>query len=638
MDFFERQDKARRNTKLLVVYFTLAVVTLVLAVYAVFALVFARGHFWQPQLFLWVTLATLGVILVGSASKVTELSSGGTSVASMLGGEPVNPNTRDPDERKLLNVVEEMAIASGVPVPQVYVLNQEQAINAFAAGYSPTDAVIGVTRGGIRQLTRDELQGVIAHEFSHILNGDMRLNIRLIGFIFGIMCLAVVGRILLYMRGGSRDRNLLPVVGLALMALGGVGVLFGRLMQSAVSRQREFLADASAVQFTRNPEGLAGALKKIGALAQGSELRSAHALEANHLFFGNGTRSLSGMFASHPPLVERIQRLDPSFNGDFSQVRLLPESQPGVTGRASGERRPPVLFPFPQREVAASGLAGLSETVVVPSAILSPSETPAPEHLRYASALRESIPPMLAEAARDSLSAQAMILALVLARDPGVRNAQLQLIGTRVSEPVAGEAGKLWPEVTAVAARARLPLVDLALPALRLLAPVQFSRFRDGLQAVIEHDRQVDLFEYVLLKIVLRHLEPHFTSVRKPVVQFYSMKALVPDATVLLSALAYIGAADASASATAFRRGAQRFADVVNQPMGLLPNAQCGLAAVDAALQRFSKAAPQIKKNLLRACAETVAADGVIQEREAELLRAIADALDCPLPPFVAPA
>lgn len=634
MDFFERQDKARRSTKALVFYFTLAVIALVLAVYAVIALVFGRGHFWQPQLFLWVALATGGVILVGSVSKVSELSSGGSSVATMLGGEPVNPNTRDPDERKLLNVVEEMAIAAGVPVPQVYVMNREPGINAFAAGYSPSDAVVGVTRGCIRQLKRDELQGVMAHEFSHILNGDMRLNIRLIGLIFGIMCLAVVGRILLQVRGSGRDRNPLPIIGLALLAIGGVGVFFGRLMQSAVSRQREFLADASAVQFTRNPEGLAGALKKIGALARGSELESAHALEANHLFFGNGTRSFSGLFASHPPLEERIRRLDPSFNGDFSSVKIAPEAPDVEPPAASGGARPPILFPFPQ-PAAASGLAGLAPTVVLPAAVLPSSEMPTAGQLRYATELRQAIPPALEQAAREALSAQAMVFALVLSADEVLRAQQFAIVADRASSAVADETRKLFPTVSAVAARARLPLADLALPALRLLAPVQYARFREALQAVIEHDQEIDLFEYVLQKIVLRHLEPHFTVVRKPVVQFYSVKALVPDAMVLLSALAYVGAADASGAAAAFIRGAQPFAYAANQPLALLPNAECGLDQVDAALGRFAQAAPQIKKNVLKACAQTMAADGVIQEREAELLRAMADALDCPLPPFV---
>lgn len=332
MDFFERQSKARRHTTLLVFYFILAVTLIVLAIYLVVDLALFGGgvkqhHYgydaapvlslWNPQLFLWVALGTLAVIGIGSISKMSELSQGGSAVATMLGGEPVNPNTTDPDERKLLNVVEEMAIASGTPVPQVYLLPDES-INAFAAGHSPSDTVVAVTRGCMRLLTRDELQGVIGHEFSHILNGDMRLNIRLIGLIFGIMALAIVGRILLQTRG---RKNPLPLLGLALLLIGWIGVFFGRLIQSAVSRQREFLADASSVQFTRNPEGLAGALKKIGGLSYGSRLESPHADVASHMFFANGLReSVFNLMATHPPLEDRIRAIEPSWDGKFPEV------------------------------------------------------------------------------------------------------------------------------------------------------------------------------------------------------------------------------------------------------------------------------------------------------------------------------
>jgi Zn-dependent protease with chaperone function len=634
MDFFERQEKARRNTSVLVLYFALAVVGIVLAVYGVIALVFLRGQLWNPQVFLGVTVGVIGVVTIGSLSKLMELSSGGSSVATMLGGMPVNPNTRDPDERKLLNVVEEMAIASGVPVPPVYVMNHEEGINAFAAGYSPTDAVVGVTRGCIQQLNREELQGVIAHEFSHILNGDMRLNIRLMGLIFGIMCLAVVGRILLYTRGGSsRDRNALPIVGLGLLAVGGLGVLFGRLMQSAVSRQREFLADASAVQFTRNPLGLASALKKIGAFAQGSRMASAHALEANHLFFSNGASALAGLFASHPPLEQRIRLLDPAFDGDFSKVSVRSVAA-DLEAPPKRSQRPPVLFPFPGGAGQVSGLAE-SPHMVNSEAVMPSVGAPAPEHLRYAAEFRETVPASLHEAATDALAAQAMVLGLVLSREESIRARQLNLIAQRVSNALATETHRLWPQVASAAVQARLPLVDMALPALRLMSPIQFDTFRRILQEVIESDRQVDLFEFVLLKIVMRHLEPSFLPVRKPVVQFYAVKPLVPDAMVLLSALAYLGADNLPRATAAFTRGAQPFAYASGQPLDLLPRERCGLGAVDAALGRFAAAVPQIKKSVLNACAQTVAADGMIHEREAELLRAIADSLDSPLPPMV---
>jgi len=329
MDFFAHQDKARKKTKLLVVYFLFAVLCIIASVYFVSLMVFYGTHakqtpgspppelvLWDPTLFLRVVFGTLGVVAVGSLYKMAVLSKGGSAVAESLGGRPIDPETTNPDERKLRNVIEEMAIAAGVPVPKIYVLEDESGINAFAAGHAPGDAAIGVTRGCMTLLDRDELQGVIGHEFSHILNGDMRLNLRIMGVIFGIVCLAVVGRVLVYSRGGDRGRAPLMFLGLALIVIGAIGVFFGRLIQAALSRQREFLADASAVQFTRNPEGLSGALQKIG--SAGSKVGSAHAGEASHMFFGNGLgKPFLGAMATHPPLDERIRAIDPGWDGTF---------------------------------------------------------------------------------------------------------------------------------------------------------------------------------------------------------------------------------------------------------------------------------------------------------------------------------
>src|SRR4051812_14934448 len=294
-------------------------------------------------MFLGTAVATLGVIGTGSFFKTLSLARGGRAVAELLDGRLVNSNSTDAHERKLLNVVEEMAIASGVPVPQVYVMDGEQGINAFAAGHSASDAAISVTRGAMTMLTRDELQGVIAHEFSHLLNGDMKLNLRLMGLIFGILCLTVIGRVLIRTSG---KKNPLPLLGLALIIIGWVGVLFGRLIQAAVSREREFLADASAVQFTRNPSGLAEALKKIGGLAEGSQLQTNRAEEASHFFFANGLKSRFFGFATHPPLIERIKALDPSFDGNYPATVLpdtpsAPAAPPPLPGVA------PLVPPLP---------------------------------------------------------------------------------------------------------------------------------------------------------------------------------------------------------------------------------------------------------------------------------------------------
>ncbi len=654
MDFFERQDQARRNTKLLAVYFVAGVAMLIVAVYLAVAAVFLglnashdryhgyevesqRAALWNPQLFLGVAVATLAVIGIGSGFKTLELAKGGSGVATNLGGRLVNPSTTDPDERKLLNVVEEMAIAAGIPVPQVYVLPEEQGINAFAAGHSTSDAVVAVTEGSMKLLTRDELQGVIGHEFSHILNGDMRLNLRLMGIIFGIVCLAVIGRVLLQTRSrNSRDKNPLPLLGLALLLIGWIGVFFGRLIQAAVSRQREFLADASSVQFTRNPAGLAGALKKIGGLSYGSKLEAAHAAEASHMFFGNGVgESFLHLMDTHPPLEQRIRAIDPSFDGTFPSVSI---AQAESTARRVSRppQRGPIPFPFPGAASGRAAVAGLaSPPVIAAQAILPTLGTPNTAHLQYAEGLRTAIPESLQTAARDPMGASALIYALVLGDHEGVRSKQLDELANTTSDAMVRETRRLLPEAQALPPGAKLPLVDLALPGLRHLSPIQFQQFRTAVQTLVESDSEIDLFEYVVQKIVLRHLEPHFFRARKPVVQFYALKPLAQDCAILLSALAYVGQGEPDKIQFAFQQGARSLSYVAQTELTLVTAEESDLAQLDTALNRLSQAVPQIKKNVLNACAQTVAADGVIQVAEAELLRAIADTLDCPMPPFI---
>ena len=648
MDFFDRQDRARRHTKRLVFYFALALMLTVAAVYLAFALIFRfrpehgddLSRLWDPMLFTSVAAGTSFVIFLGSLVKIMELSRGGSAVAAMLGGTPVSPNTSDPDERKLLNVVEEMALASGVPVPQVFLLRNEEGINAFAAGLKTQEAAVGVTRGCIERLNRDELQGVIAHEFSHILNGDMRLNLRLIGIVNGLLVLAIIGRQLLYVRSSGRSRdgkggNPLPFIGLALLIIGGIGMFFGRLIKSAVSRQREFLADAAAVQFTRNPAGLAGALKKIGGLAAGSRLETPKAEQASHLFFSNGlAESWFAWFSTHPPLVDRIRALDPQFDGQFPEV--------------GGAPRPPLAnrrYAYEAGEttmIAAAELAGRqvplppprpAETVAA-AAMAARTGAPTAHHLRYAAALRERLPAELLAAVHEPLSAAGLVLSLVLSRDAALRQRQLDSLEPLVREEYLVGLPKLAAAVDAIDTRDRLPVVMLALPALRQLSPAQFRGFSELLQQLVESDQEIDLFEYTLQRLVRRHLAPLYEAGARTLVQFYSLKPLLPDCAVVLSALARQGNENEPATVEAFVQGATLL-DPTGGRLALLAPERCDLAPIDAALERLALASPAIKRQVLQACAETVAADGQIAPREAELLRAIADSLDCPLPPFI---
>ena len=645
MDFFERQDKARKNTKLLVFYFGLAVILIVASIYLVSLFVFHgaanykhRGYavefsLWNPTLFFYAAGGTLAVIVCGSLFKTMQLSAGGSAVAESLGGRLVDVTTNDPDERKLLNVIEEMAIASGVPVPKVYVMDGEQGINAFAAGHNINDAAIGVTRGCITTLKRDELQGVIGHEFSHILNGDMRINLRLMGIIFGIMCLAVIGRQLLNARSGdSRDRNALPLLGIVLLILGWVGVFFGQLIQAAVSRQREFLADASAVQFTRNPDGLSGALQKIGAAHHGSQIENEHAAEASHMFFGNAMKSsLFNAFATHPPLEERIRAINPNWDGTFPQAGDDHEVEELLTRKSKA--RPsamPTIIPGLPTGVTGTAAAAM---LIQADSVMPNVGNPTPQHLRYAVEFRESLSENIRNSARDPHGACALLYALLLSEDQGQREAQLQELAKLTNATLPAQIVALWPEVSAIAQHARLPLVNLAIPALRQLGAAEFNSFSQTLKWLIESDEQIVLFEFVLSKIIHRQVESHFTRARPAATQFYTIKPLAPDCERLLSALAHTGQRDPQDITKAFQTGVPFVRAGV--PMVLLPQNACGLSEINESLDRLALAVPQIKKNILEACVRVVGADGVIQENEAELLRGIAESLDCPLPPFI---
>jgi Zn-dependent protease with chaperone function len=435
----------------------LGVTLLIVAVYAaalgIFTGVSSRHHhvydeqvqhvLWNPQLFLIAAVGTLAVIGLGSGFKTLELAQGGSTVATMLGGRLVAPTTTDPDERKLRNVVEEMAIAAGVPVPQVYLLPQEHGINAFAAGHSTSDAVVAVTAGAVKLLTRDELQGVIGHEFSHILNGDMRLNLRLMGIIFGILCLAVIGRVLLYTRSrSSKDKNPLPLLArLALIVIGWIGVFFGRLIQAAVSRQRELLADASSVQFTRNPAGLAGALKKIGGLSFGSKLEAAHAEEASHMFFGNGMgESFFHLMDTHPPLAERIRAIDPSFDGTFPPVSVRRSGTTSAARCANAAVAPSVPVPRHAPRARGPGRARAAGHCRADH-----DDQHGQPHLRSPAlrrGLRVSIPASLQVAAREGLGASTLVYALLLSDDETTRRKQLDELAAATSTAVCQETSR----------------------------------------------------------------------------------------------------------------------------------------------------------------------------------------------------
>ncbi len=654
MDFFEAQDRARRRTTRLVVLFSLAVLGTILALYGAALLAgfqagarldgFPAGftgtglsRYWQPALFGWITAGTLAVVGLGSLFKWNQFRAGGRAVAASVGARHVDPRTTDPAERRLLNVVEEMALASGSPVPAVFVLDDEPAINAFAAGLSPHDAVVAVTRGTLEKLTRDELQGVVGHEFSHILNGDMRLNVRLSAILFGILVIGLIGRTILRGVGrtrvtSSRDRKsggavvAILAAGLALMIIGYVGYFFGRLIQAAVSRQREFLADASAVQFTRNPQGITGALKKIGGYALGSTIQSDRGAAIGHFFFAQGFRSFfGGLWATHPPLAERIRAIDASFDGamfapppvvDVSRESFesagLSRAAPATPARLSGP--PPPLAP-------AAATAAVAQV-----GTLSPAQ------IANAQLLLESVPPALRAAARSPAQAPALVCGLLLSADAATRTRQHDLVAARASPALADELARLAPALATVGAEHRLPLLHLALPVLRTLPPEALAALLDTLDELVHADSRVSAFEFALQK-VLAHALALGRSPAATAVQFQSFHAVADDLSVMLSVLARASTADPGSAVPAFAAGARQLPLVADRLQFLDANAAT-FERLDAALDRLGAASGPIRQRALIAAAHTIGADGRILIAEAELLRAVASALDCPLPPL----
>lgn len=670
-NFFEQQDAARKKTGYLVFLFSLGVfgITVLLYIAVLIALMASSGGNSStpgtptpPVPYVGAFIGTLigVVVVVGGASlfKISSLrSGGGESVAQAMGGTLIHPQTSDMDQRKIMNVVEEMALASGTPVPPVYVMENESGINAFAAGYSPDNAVIGITRGAIEKLTRDELQGVVAHEFSHILNGDMRLNIRLMGVIFGIIALAVIGRVLLrmgfYSNIGRRSKDdksgiILIVGGLALLVIGGVGVLFGRLIQAAVSRQREYLADASAVQFTRNPDTIAGALKRIGGV--GSSLKDGHAAEVGHMCIANAMSSFAfGSFATHPPLEKRIRKIDPSWDGRFADPNEQPRQQKARAKRRKQEK----VTPIPMAGDAVAGIPGLpgglpgailggaiiADAAGTGGAVAGPQKSAVdqigqinPSHVAYMRELLASIPDQLKDAAHDPEQARAVIYAVLLDDDAKVRAKQLDHIAKNADPAITALTNELAVQVGELPKEARLPLIDLAVPALREMPAQAYAKFKTKADALIKADGRVDLFEWVLQRLMVRHLDLHFDKQPDPKPQYYNLKGLANQCVNVLSALAHVGQRDAMDAQKAFDIGASELG-IGN--LRMLDRASVNLLEVGKSLDTLILASPREKQKLVRGCAKTIAVDGEVSRGEGELMRAVADSLGVPMPPLL---
>ena len=641
MNFFESQDRVRKNTAKLVFLFALAVITLIIMTNLLVMMVF--GYINSEQLrdgetliqqMDWQTFVAVGagvsvVILVGSLYKIMALSAGGKAVAESLGGQLIPQDTEDLNRRKLLNVVEEMAIASGTPAPPVYLLADEPGINAFAAGFSPRDAVIGVTQGTIDHLTREQLQGVIAHEFSHIFNGDMRLNIRLMGVLNGILIIGMIGYYILYSasysrhrRGSDKGTGGILALAIGLMVIGFAGTFFGGLIKASVSRQREYLADASAVQFTRNPNGIAGALKRIGGLEFGSKVENPGAPEVSHAFFAQGISGfMQTLAATHPPLAKRILRIDPHWDGkfDYAEDVVLPEEEAAKRETATQER-------ITNKVAAVAVGAAVADVMKAIDQIGNPKQ----ETINYARSLIAELPIAIKEAAREPYGARAVIYSLVLDKGQEVRAKQLKQLHDHADPEVCALTLALMPEMSGLDIKYRLPLIDITIPALKQLSINQYKAFRLNLIALIEMDSKVDLLEWSLQKILFNHLDGQFFKLPHPQARYSRPAQVKKEIELILSVMAYAGQQNQSDAEKAFDSAAQA---LELSELALRARSEIRLSGVDAALEKLAGLKPLAKPRLLKACVASIVHDQRVSPVEVELLRAFSDVLDCPMPP-----
>ncbi|ELB2100993.1 M48 family metallopeptidase [Vibrio parahaemolyticus] len=613
MDFFHHQDIARQRTGLLVMLFTLAVlaITGLVSVISIGIYFYFTGEpFTTQSIISYCLLSFVGVLTVVSISSFIRLSelnaNGGRGVAESIGGKLISTDTSNAKHRQLLNVVEEMSIASGIPVPPVYVLAEEHGINAFAAGMSIDDAVIGVTQGALDAFSRDELQGVIAHEFSHILNGDMRLNTRLIGALFGITCIAHFGHLILdnsnstrHVSRSSSDSNkgfaVIILIAIVCLVLGWLGTLFGNMIKAAISRQREFLADASAVQFTRNDQGIAGALKKIGSNVQGSTLNTKASDEMSHMMFGQSKLSgFSSLFATHPPLDERIRRIEPNWDGIYAQhshAQSTAFDNEQVSGFAVGGGSPASQSASPSEQLSETGQQLISQ-----------------------------LPPELVDIAREPYSARFIAFALIFDGS----DIQREMIKSYV--PLASQSTLLpWLDYD-LPLHLRFPLLELALPALKSLSEAQKISLCKVLRELSETDNQYSLAEWCVINLLEKQLLASFGFIK----QHKTLKQLEESVFWLLRELAWVSHSQADKAQRAYHCALAHlgFPEVKLEPA----NSNWHLSR--AALELLLQLKPKDRRIFVKACRLAIESDGEITVAEGELYRVIACFLEVPEPPL----
>ncbi|UZE97433.1 M48 family metallopeptidase [Alkalimarinus alittae] len=664
MNFFDHQETARKKSLLLVFLFLIAVALIVaitnLACYLILSVTdsppIALQEWLSSRLSLSISGALLFTIALGTIHQFLNLSKGGRAVANMANGRKVDISTQDTLEQRYINLVEEMSIASGTMMPELYIMDKEHSINAFVAGYEPTECVLVITKGALETLSRDELQGIIGHEFSHILNGDMRINIRLIAVLAGILLIGQIGQYLMHApfnRSNSysarRNKNdvALFFIGITLIAIGYTGLFFGRVIKAAISRQREFLADAASVQFTRNPEGIAGALYKILDTQEGSQLRfTRHAEDINHCCFSESIKlHFSGLLASHPPLKERISTIDTSYLVRFKARKHAAQKQPTRYQATSLEQ--PATHATSQQALhadpvqsASSSIVGFSQGQstareqsfrVSAAALERTTGTVRPAHIDYAKALLSEIPDEIKHLTRTSEGAIMLLLSLML--NETAKKTQEKAIANlskRAQQNLRSSNYKnIKPLIEAIRLDHRLPIIETSIGSLRKLTQSHRLQLIDDLSTIANTDAKITFFEFALLTLAKQQLAPNHGHKIKS--KYHSFNDVGNEVALILSLFATASSKDKKEQASRFNHAMSLFSDTIEWQESPTYNTR----KVSHALNKLRLLSPLLKRPLIDSFIDCVMADNTVKYREYELLRLVAVVLDCPMPPLL---
>ena len=660
MTFYERQHQAKRKTWVLLSYFILAIIFIIVAVNAVIylTLFFSDSHRvmsvsqWVTTPISWgIAAITLAVIISGSLFRYAKIRQGGDAIAVWAGGRLVSKQTQNSLEKRLLNIAEEMAIASGTHIPRVYILEEEAGINAFVAGYTPNNTILAITKGALENLTRDELQGVIGHEYSHVLNSDTRINLNLMSILAGILLIGQIGESLL--RGASRRRYYSSrndknsggqvILGLALMAIGYMGLFFGRLIKAAVSRQREFLADASAVQFTRNPYGIGGALFKIGQIQQGSELNNLHAEEMSHMCFGETIKvSFAGLLATHPPIEERLKAIDTSlparmrsrlnqgklttanettpFNTADSNFGMVNTETQSLSSNFSGSS--------PHTAGKASvATSGESHFKIDKDQVKQSIGTLSTAHVDRAQLLIQKIPDQLFHIAHDLLLADSIIYGLVLTTMSTHGKQAIALIERETNKERSDATVSVYKSLRELPPEIRLPILEIAISTLEEMKPDGRQQIISLTKTLIELDSKFTLYEFIYVSLVDKYLS--LASQTKHSAPIKSYRQVENAIAVLLAAIVLTSEANATSQKEIYH---QALAGFTNKNYQQLLTHPPGLETLNKAMELLARLTPLLKQPLVDACVDCILNDNHVARNEINLLRAICERLDCPMP------